>query len=212
LFFEDEDDEEEEEESMSLICSSICFINFSLVKSLFSEHWKYLLRQFSSEGNSVKSIALRYLEYLWWAVFKSCCFASSLQLSLLFLIACTIDGNRVITNIVDSNTIAVSINAPLNFSVFSTGQITYNGTSFDVVSFTNNDTDTVLVTTFSPHNYALSDIGDTITLYDTLTVPSFNGNNTIFERLSDTTLILPGSVLDGGSSDVSIVGTGGNTP
>lgn len=122
-----------------------------------------------------------------------------------------IDGNRVITNIVDANTILVSVNAPINFNVFSTGQVTYNGaTPLDVLSFSNNETDTVLLTTFSPHNYKISDIGDTVTLYDTSTVPSFNGDNTIIGTLSDTTLILPGSVLDGGSSNVSVIGAGGS--
>lgn len=124
-----------------------------------------------------------------------------------------IDGNRVITNIVDTNTILVSVNAPLNFNVFSNGQVIYNGgTPLDILSISNYETNTVLLTTFSPHNYSLTDVGDTVTLYDTLTVPSFNGDNTIFGTLSDTTLILPGSVLDGGSSNVSVVGTGGSMP
>jgi hypothetical protein len=123
-----------------------------------------------------------------------------------------LDGNRVITNIFDSRTILISVNNKLEFSVFNTGQLTFNGSTIDILGISNFDVDTVLVTTFTDHNYDTIDINNIVTFYGTTTIPSFDQSNTIYGVLSSTLLVIPGKVLDGGDINVSIPGKGGSMP
>lgn len=123
-----------------------------------------------------------------------------------------IDGNRVITKIVNDTTFLVSFNSKIDFSVFGQGQVTFGGSTYDIVSIANNDIDTVLVTTFTNHNMELDDIGISLTLYDTISVPSLTGTHTLYGLLNDTTYIIPGSLLAGGDVNVVTPGAGGSMP
>lgn len=124
----------------------------------------------------------------------------------------SIDGNRVITKIIDDYTFLVSVNNKLSFGVANTGQMTFNSRTIDIASISNNVIDTVLVETFTNHNYETTDIDKTVQFYYTTSVPSFDQENTIYSVLSATRLIIPGLVLDGGDTIVSVYGEGGTFP
>lgn len=124
----------------------------------------------------------------------------------------TIDGNKIITGIIDSKSFLISVNTKIDFSIFNSGDVTFNSRTMSIISSSNYDIDTVLITTFTPHNYDPLDIGKTITFYDTISKPTFNQENTIYSVLSDTLLIIPGLILDGGDVNVSTPGLGGTMP
>jgi hypothetical protein len=123
-----------------------------------------------------------------------------------------IDGNRVITRIIDPSTFLVQVNGRIDFATINSGTIRFPTTSaIDLqISSVSNFTETVLVTTFTEHNFELSDIGTTIAFYNTISVPSFNGENTLYSVLSPTELIIQGSVLANGDYNVSTLGEGGS--
>jgi hypothetical protein len=124
----------------------------------------------------------------------------------------SIDGNRVITKIIDDFTFLVSVNNKLSFGVGNTGQVTFDSRTIDIVSVSNNDIDTVLVETFTPHNYETVDIDKRVIFYGTTSVPEFDQENAIYSVLSPTRLLIPGLVLDGGDTNVLIHGDGGTIP
>lgn len=120
----------------------------------------------------------------------------------------SIDGNTlVITYIVNATSFLVSANSKITVETFNAGVMTFKGTNYNIVHVNNYITDTVLVTTFTPHNYTLNNIGTTLTFYNTVSVPDFNGSNQIFSVLSDTQIIIPGTVLT--SYAATNVGDGG---
>lgn len=124
-----------------------------------------------------------------------------------------IDGNRVITNVIDEYSFLISTNSPIEFSSSNTGTITFAGRTLDISSIINYS-DTVLVVTFSEHNFDLADIGNSVTFYDTPTTPDFNTSNTIDGVLSPTQFVLLGSVLPNGNMNLtdSEIGEGGYMP
>uniref|UniRef100_A0A6C0H7G1 Uncharacterized protein n=1 Tax=viral metagenome TaxID=1070528 RepID=A0A6C0H7G1_9ZZZZ len=123
----------------------------------------------------------------------------------------SIDGNKVIARIIDNYTILVIVNSKIESDQFS-GQVTFGANTFDIVSIINYPVDTVLVSTFTNHNYNYTDIGKVISLYDTISKPDFDGDNNIYGVVSNTQLIIPGNVLPGGNSNVSDYGIGGSIP
>ncbi len=124
----------------------------------------------------------------------------------------SIDGVRVITKVIDGHNFLVSVNNKLNFGVANTGQMTFNGRTIDIAAVSNNDIDTVLVETFTNHNYLPIDVNKSVQFYDTTSVPSFDQENSIYNVLSNTRLVIPGLVLDGGDVNVSQYGEGGTIP
>lgn len=124
----------------------------------------------------------------------------------------TIDGNKVITGIIDSFSFLISVNTKIDFTIINSGMITFDSRTISITSSANFDFDTVLVTTFTDHNYDPDDIGKKITFYDTISKPSFNQENPIFGVLSPTLLVIPGTILDGGDVNVINPGDGGNMP
>lgn len=121
-----------------------------------------------------------------------------------------IDGNRVITTILDSRSFLISVNTPLSFSVFNSGNITFNTYTSNILSISNYDTDTVLLETFTKHNYAPQDIGSIIEIDGSISIPNLDGENTIYSVISETSMIIPGHLLDGGDYNVSNINDGGN--
>ncbi len=121
-----------------------------------------------------------------------------------------IDGNRVITTVLDSKTFLISVNTPISFSVFNSGNITFNTYTSNILSISNYDTDTVLLTTFTKHNYTPQDINNSIEIDGSISIPNLDGINTIYSVISPTSMIIPGHLLDGGDYDVSVINDGGN--
>jgi len=119
-----------------------------------------------------------------------------------------LDGIRVIVDIINSTSFTISSSTPLTIPSYSVGQITFNSNTFDIVSITNLEQQTILVTTFINHNYDFSDILKTITLYNTTTVPVLDGDNVIYGILSSTQFLLYGYLQS--SSSTTTPGTIGN--
>jgi hypothetical protein len=124
----------------------------------------------------------------------------------------SIDGIRVISKVIDNFSFLISVNNKINFGVANTGQMTFNGRTIDISAISNNDIDTVLVETFTNHNYLPIDENKSIQFYDTTSVPSFDQENTIYNVLSNTRFVIPGLILDGGDVNVLQYGDGGNIP
>jgi len=122
-----------------------------------------------------------------------------------------VNGNRVITNILDPYTFLISVNTKVTSSSFNSGFVTYKGRVVDIASVSNYATSTVLVTTYTDHRYTLLDVGAHFTIYNTTTKPSFNGDNTINNVLSSTELLVPGDVLVGGEIRTVTPDTGAGT-
>lgn len=120
-----------------------------------------------------------------------------------------INGIRVITDVLSPTRFLVSVNSKLTVPSFNSGQVTYLTNTYSIASILNYDIETVIVETFTPHNYTTSDINSTITLYNTSTTPLFDGENTITNILSPTQFLLAGSVLGTGNSNVLVPGEGG---
>jgi hypothetical protein len=123
-----------------------------------------------------------------------------------------IDGTRVITEILSATSILVSVNAPIDIPSFNSGTVVIDTVVFDISGIENFKSKTVLIETFTPHNYTFSSIGGTIALYDTTTKPSFDGQNTIFSVMDTTRLVLFGELLVGGSVNTLVPGEAGYTP
>jgi hypothetical protein len=124
----------------------------------------------------------------------------------------SIDGNRIIGKVIDANTILVQVNGRINFSTFQKGTLkfpTTSATELPIESISNSN-ETVLVTTFTEHNFELDDIGIPITFYNTISTPSFNGSNVLYSVFSPTQIILQGNVLLNGAYNVNNRGAGGS--
>lgn len=124
----------------------------------------------------------------------------------------SIDGVRVISKIIDANTFTVITSSKIDFFVLSSGNVTFGARIFAINSIKNHIVDTVLVTTFTPHDYELNDIGKSVTFFNTVTTPNFNSSNLIYGVIGPEQLIIPGSVLPGGDSNTNSIGGGGSMP
>ena len=122
----------------------------------------------------------------------------------------SLDGTRVITEIVSFNSFLVSINSFLDTESFNTGTVTFNSIVYDITSIVNNPSQAILVTTFYDHNYTLvHDLNSFITLSNTTTLPILDGSVEITSILSNTTIVIRGSLFVNGNTSVTIPGTGG---
>ena len=59
---------------------------------------------------------------------------------------------------------------------------------------------TILVSTFTPHNYSRSDVGKVVTLYNTTTTPSLDDTHILYNVFEETSFVIPGSIPSGGFS------------
>ena len=131
----------------------------------------------------------------------------------------SVNNVREITSYVSSsNTITVS-NMFLNdldvndvFYLYSAPTLTINSVVYTIGSIKNYDVETVLFTFFTPHNYTLSDIGSSLSFYNTTSNPTFDGENTILGVPDNTSLYVSGYILTGGSVSTNIPGEIGYTP
>jgi hypothetical protein len=122
----------------------------------------------------------------------------------------SIDGQRVITEIINSTTFLISVNSNLDFPSFNSGIVTFNSIVYNIISISNFATDAILIETFAYHNYTLSDIGTLYTISNTQTTPVLDGLFKITSVFSPTQFIIAGTLL--ANSSVSTPGLGGYLP
>lgn len=122
-----------------------------------------------------------------------------------------IDGTRVITFILSPTTFLVSVNDNITVSSVGTGQVFFGLDSHFINSIQDVRSDTILLETFTKHNYTHVNNGETIVLYDTVSQPSMDGDNVIFSVLDDTNIIVYGNLLQGGNVNASVLGEAGYT-
>jgi hypothetical protein len=109
----------------------------------------------------------------------------------------SINGNRRITQIVSSTSFNILLDSALLLESYNSGQVTIGLNVYDIQSISNVTANTILVTTFTDHNYL---IGSSVTLYDTTTTPLLDETYTIINSFDSTSFIIPGSLPSGGSS------------
>jgi len=107
-----------------------------------------------------------------------------------------LDGPRTISRILNRYTLFISSNGKLTIESLNSGQLTFGGITYDIVEIVNYNINTVVVTTKTPHFLNFSNIlNKNITLYNTETVPNFDGLNTVYGVVSPTKFIIPGTLL-----------------
>jgi hypothetical protein len=115
----------------------------------------------------------------------------------------SLDGNKRITQILSSTAFYVRLDNVLFLESYDTGQVTINTNTFNIQSISNVASNTILVTTFTEHNYTINDINSSVTLYSTTTTPNLDETYTIFNVFDTTSFVIPGSLPDGGFSPPS---------
>jgi hypothetical protein len=113
----------------------------------------------------------------------------------------SIDGVVQITRVFDTHTFYISTGSVLDESVY-TGTVVIKGVLYNIIEVSNPSISTVLLTTWTPHNYNHSDT--VINLIGTTTRPSFDGNNTISSILDDTSIVIYGEIPTGVSANSTI--------
>jgi len=111
-----------------------------------------------------------------------------------------LNGTRRITQVISSNTFYVRLDSPLLLESYDSGQVTFGGITFNIQSISNVNTNTILVSTFTPHNYTRTDIGKTINLYNTTTTPTLDENHILYNVFEPESFVIPGSIPSGGFS------------
>jgi hypothetical protein len=107
-----------------------------------------------------------------------------------------LDGPRTISRIINNTTLLISFNSKLTITSLISGQLTFGTTTYDIVEIVNYNIDTVVVTTKTEHFLNFSDVlTKQITLYNTDTIPSFDGLNTVYGIVSPTKFVIPGTIL-----------------
>jgi hypothetical protein len=109
----------------------------------------------------------------------------------------SINGNKRITQIVSPTSFYVLLDSSLVIETYNTGQVTISGVTRDIQSITNVASNTILVSTFTDHNFGS---GQSITLYNTTTTPNLDETYTIVNVFGTDSFVIPGSLPSGGSS------------
>lgn len=81
-----------------------------------------------------------------------------------------------------------------SFGYLSNGLFEFNGNSYPILNAVNYQ-EQIEITTQIEHNYDTSDIGNTITLFDTTTTPILDGQVELVAVPSPTTFVIGGSIL-----------------
>lgn len=112
----------------------------------------------------------------------------------------SLNGSRRITQVISSTTFYVRLDSLLVLESYNSGQVTFGGVTFNIQSISNVNVNTILVSTFTPHNYSRSDIGKVVTLYNTTTTPSLDDTHILYNVFEETSFVIPGSIPSGGFS------------
>lgn len=87
---------------------------------------------------------------------------------------------KELPQIMSSTSFNIRLDTPLLLESYNTGQVTINTRTFDIQTILNASSNTILVTTFTEHNYTTTDIGTNVTLYSTTTTPNLDETYTIY--------------------------------
>ena len=120
-----------------------------------------------------------------------------------------IDGAVIITRIISSTTFLVNTSSKLLLESYNTGQVVFNNQTFNIQSISNYNTNNILITTFTNHNYTLNDININITLSGTNTTPDLNDTFKLLYVFQDTSFVIGGTLPSGGESIINTMGSGG---
>lgn len=93
--------------------------------------------------------------------------------------------------ILDDSTLITQIGS---FGYISNAYFMFNGNKIPILTSSNYQ-EQIEITTNVPHNYDFTDIGNTITLYDTTTTPSLDGDVQIDNITSSTSIVIGGTIL-----------------
>lgn len=118
-----------------------------------------------------------------------------------------IDGSRIITKIINQFNFLILVNNPLSIITLFNPIVTFDGSTFEIENISNYNFNTVLIKTFTNHNYDVSHIGSNVTLYETKTVPSLDDTHKIDGIFALNTFTIVDTIL--GESNTNIVGGGG---
>jgi len=120
--------------------------------------------------------------------------------------------NSSSNSIVLSSPLTSDLSAGDTFYLYSAPTFTFNSNVYPISSIVNYNVNTILFTFFTPHNYTFSDIGKSITFYNTTTNPDFDGSHAITGIHSPTSLSISGHVLLGGVTSTLTPGEIGYMP
>lgn len=112
----------------------------------------------------------------------------------------SINGNKIITQIVNTTSFNISVNQVLTQESYNNGQFTINNKTINIQSIANSRINTIKIITYSDHNYTFSDIGKNITLFETTTIPSLDDSYTIYNIYETNSIIISGLLQPGGTS------------
>lgn len=118
-------------------------------------------------------------------------------------------GNFSISGVIDDFTILINVNesiiVPSSVDLITVSFTDTSGNLFfytaDFVS--NYNIDTVLITTFTDHNFTTDDLRNEIVIYNSQSNPSIDGTNIIINVLSNTTFLVGGSLLPLGETETT---------
>ena len=109
----------------------------------------------------------------------------------------SVNGNKKITQIISSTSFNILLDSSLVIESYNSGQMTFDTNTYSIQSIFNTASNTILVSTFTNHNYS---IGSNVSLYDTTSTPILDEIYTIVNSFDTTSFIISGSLPSGGSS------------
>ena len=127
-----------------------------------------------------------------------------------------IDGPRIITKIINQYSFLIKVNEFLSIINIINPTVTFdfapptNSYSLDISSISNYNFNTVVVTTFTDHNYDVSHIGSNVTLYETKTTPVLDNTHQIDGIFAQDRFTIIETIL--AKSETNTDGEGGYIP
>jgi len=109
----------------------------------------------------------------------------------------SVNGNKKITQIISSTSFNILLDSSLLIESYDSGQMTFGTNTYSIQSIFNTASNTILVSTFTNHNYS---IGSNVILYDTTSTPVLDETYTIVNSFDTASFIISGSLPSGGSS------------
>ena len=122
-----------------------------------------------------------------------------------------IDGTRIITKIINQYSFLILVNNPLSIINLTNPTLTFNfpphTNTLEISSISNYNFNTVLITSFTDHNYDVSHIGSNVTLYETKTVPILDNIHQIDGIFAQDSFTIIETIL--AESNTNTIGEGG---
>jgi hypothetical protein len=118
-------------------------------------------------------------------------------------------GNFTISGVLDSSTILINVNEPITIpSSVELITITFTDTLGDIFVYNaqfmqNYSIDTILISTFTEHNFTSQDVRKEISIFNSLSNPVIDGINTIINVVSPTSFLISGRLLALGKAETT---------